>query len=111
MHNPLISVIIPSYNCGKYLVEAIESVLSQDYPRIELIVIDDGSTDDSQQLLRAYVDRLTYKSQPNAGIAAARNAGFKLATADFVAFLDADDIFTPGRLRLQMSMFERAPGA
>ncbi len=109
MPSPLISVIIPAYNNGQYLLEAIQSVLAQDYPNIELIVIDDGSTDDTRQLLDACADSLTWQYQENAGIAGARNAGYRLARGDFIAFLDADDVYTPGRLRLQMSAFDDEP--
>ena len=109
MPSPLISVIIPAYNNGEYLLEAIQSVLAQDYPNIELIVIDDGSTDDTRQLLDACADSLTWQYQENAGIAGARNAGYRLARGNFIAFLDADDVYTPGRLRLQMSAFDDEP--
>lgn len=109
MASPLISVIIPAYNCAKYLPEAIDSVLAQDYPRVELIVIDDGSSDDTPRVLAAYHDRLTSQRQANGGIASARNAGYRLASGDFIAFLDADDVFTPGRLRTQMAAFDADP--
>jgi len=109
MRNPLISVIIPAYNNANYLPEAIQSVLAQDYPRIELIVVDDGSTDDTRFAVAPYTDRLLYWFQENAGIAGARNAGYRQSAGSFIAFLDADDLFTPGRLRLQLSAFEEDP--
>jgi glycosyltransferase involved in cell wall biosynthesis len=109
MPSPLISVIIPAYNNGEYLLEAIQSVLAQDYANVELIVVDDGSTDDTAQLLDACADSLTWQYQENAGIAGARNAGYRLARGSFIAFLDADDVYTAGRLSLQMSAFDDEP--
>lgn len=109
MPSPLISVIIPAYNNGHYLREAIDSVLAQDYPNVELIVVDDGSTDDTADVLAAYAGSLTAQYQRNAGFASARNAGARLASGGFIAFLDSDDIYTPGRLRLQLSAFDDDP--
>ncbi len=109
MPSPLISVIIPAYNNGHYLREAIDSVLAQDFPNVELIVVDDGSTDESAAVLAAYAGRLNSRFQENAGIAGARNAGYVLANGGFIAFLDADDVYTPGRLSLQMSAFDQEP--
>ncbi|MEZ5573710.1 MAG: glycosyltransferase [Halioglobus sp.] len=105
----MISVVIPTYNYGQYLCEAIESVLSQDYPEKELIVVDDGSTDNTQSLLSDYANHATCLFQDNAGIASARNAGYRVCKGDFIAFLDADDIFTAERLTLQMQAFREDP--
>lgn len=110
MRRPLISVIIPTYNLSAYLGEAIRSVLDQDYPEVELIVVDDGSTDDTKEVLTRFSDHLRWCHQANAGIGAARNAGYRLASGSFIAFLDADDIYTPGRLSLQMNTFDEEPG-
>jgi glycosyltransferase involved in cell wall biosynthesis len=109
MRSALISVIIPTYNNALYLEEAIQSVLEQSYPAVELIVVDDGSTDETAALLGTYAQRLTSQFQANAGIAGARNAGYRLSHGEFIAFLDADDVFTPGRLQLQMSAFDEDP--
>ncbi len=109
MPSPLISVIIPAYNNRDYLGEAIQSVLTQDYPNVELIVIDDGSTDDISDVLAAYAGRLTTQFQANAGMPSARNAGYRLASGSFIAFLDCDDLYTPGRLSTQMSAFDEDP--
>jgi glycosyltransferase involved in cell wall biosynthesis len=104
---PLISVIIPVYNRERYLAEAIESVLAQTYPAIELIVVDDGSTDLSAEVARGYP--IIYHFQPNGGISAARNAGIALATGKFLAFLDSDDIWVADKLSKQMAAFEADP--
>ena len=104
---PLISVIIPVYNRDHYLVEAIESVLAQAYPAIELIVVDDGSSDRSAEIAQSYP--LIYYYQPNGGIAAARNAGIALAKGEFFAFLDSDDIWVADKLLKQMAAFDFDP--
>jgi glycosyltransferase involved in cell wall biosynthesis len=97
----LISVVIGVYNAEPYLAEAIDSVLSQDYQPLELIVVDDGSTDRSAEVARGY-DRVSYIHQENGGNGSARNTGVEAATGEFLAFLDADDRFTDGKLSLQM---------
>jgi glycosyltransferase involved in cell wall biosynthesis len=104
---PKISVIIPVYNRERYLAEAIESVFAQTYPAIELIIIDDGSTDRSAEIAHRYP--VSYHYQPNGGIGAARNAGIELATGKFIAFLDSDDIWVPDKLAKQMAAFESDP--
>jgi len=105
----LISVVIPTYNCAHYLGEAIESALAQDYPRLEVIVVDDGSVDDTPAVLEEFGTRLVRVSQHNQGIGAARNTGQALASGEFIAFLDADDLYLPGKLSLQMACFEEHP--
>ncbi|WP_017655069.1 glycosyltransferase family 2 protein [Fortiea contorta] len=105
--SPLISVIIPVYNRDRYLAEAIESVLAQTYPAIELIVVDDGSSDRSAEVAQRYP--LIYHYQPNGGIGSARNAGIALATGEFLAFLDSDDIWVTDKLSKQMAAFETDP--
>lgn len=105
----LVSVIIPTYNREQYLAEAIASVLDQDYAPIELIVIDDGSSDGTADTVAPFADRLLYRLQENQGIAAARNAGVNLSHGQFLAFLDSDDIWEPGKLRLQMAVFHARP--
>lgn len=104
---PMISVIIPFYNRDRYLAEAIESVLNQTYTNIELILVDDGSTDKSAEIARSYP--VKYHYQTNMGIGAARNTGISLATGDFFAFLDSDDIWTTDKLTKQMEAFAADP--
>lgn len=106
---PVVSVIIPIYNNRRYLAESIESALNQTYDNTELIVVDDGSTDDGGQLARAYVPRLHYVHQLNGGTGAARNRGTDEASGDFFAFLDADDLWPSDRLSSQMAVFESNP--
>ena len=107
--NPLVSVVIPLYNGEKYLAEAIESVLAQTYSSIELIVVDDGSTDGSADIVKGYTS-VHYYFQPNQGLGAARNRGIDLAQGSFLAFLDADDIWDKDKLMCQMKAFDNTPG-
>ena len=95
-----ISVIIPTYNRAHCVSEAIDSVLAQDPPADEVIVIDDGSTDSTPEVLAGYGDRITVVQQPNAGAGAARTAGLRHASGDWITFLDSDDLWYPGRLAL-----------
>ena len=106
---PLISVMIGVYNGAPYLGEAIESVFAQEYRPLELIVVDDGSTDGSAEVARSYPD-LRYLHQENAGNGAARNRAVTEAAGEFFAFLDADDRFTPGKLELQMAALDADAG-
>ncbi len=103
---PLISVIVPVYNGVDYLGEAIDSVFAQTYSPLELIVVDDGSDDDSDGIALSYGDALTYVRRERGGNGAARNSGVARATAGFFAFLDADDRFVPDKLERQMAVLE-----
>jgi len=98
---PRVSVVIPTYNHETYIAEAVESVLAQTYQDFELIVIDDGSTDNTRQVLEPYLDRITYLYQENQGRSLARNRGIQVAQGEYIAFLDADDWFLPRKLELQ----------
>lgn len=112
--DPQVSVIIPSYNCAAYLPEAIESVLAQTCSRFELVVIDDGSTDQTAELLQAYCGahpQITAISQPNQGVAVARNQGIQRAKGEWIAFLDADDILLPDKLAAQLAVAAAHPNA
>jgi glycosyltransferase involved in cell wall biosynthesis len=106
---PLLSVMIGAYNAAPYLGEAIESVLAQDYEPVELIVVDDGSTDGTAEVARSFAD-VTVVSQENGGNGAARNRAVENASGELYAFLDADDRFTPGKLRLQKDALDADPG-
>ena len=111
MNRPLISVIIPVYNCERYLGAAIESVLAQNWRPIEIIVVDDGSTDGSAAVARRFASHLTYDFMPHGGQGCARNRGVALARGDYLAFLDADDLWVEGKLKSQMARFELEPPA
>lgn len=99
---PEVSVVIPVHNGEKYLAEAIRSVLAQSYPRIEVIVVDDGSTDHSASIVCAFGPPVRLMQQANLGPAEARNAGVRQAVGDVLAFLDADDLWTPDKLARQI---------
>lgn len=103
----LVSVIIPVFNGETYIVETIESVLNQTYPSFELIVVDDGSTDDTQHILQAYHTRLRYVYQSNSGVSAARNYGLSLARGEYIVFLDADDVLLPTKLADQVTCLDQ----
>lgn len=105
---PLVSAIIATYNRGYIVAEAINSILQQTYPRIEIIVVDDGSTDDTPARLRAYGDRIRVVDQPNGGPAAAWNAGIKAAKGTIITFLGSDDVWLPAFVERQVSVLERA---
>ena len=108
--SPLVSVIIPVYNYDRYLAEAIESVLGQTYQQLEVIVVDDGSTDQSAEVAKNFASRgVQYCRQVNAGIGPARNTGVELAQGDYVAFLDADDRWPVEKLERQLRAFESDP--
>lgn len=104
MAAPLISVVIPNYNYGCYLPQAIDSALEQSYPNIEVIVVDDGSTDDSEAVLRRYGKRVRWFQQRHQGVSAARNCGIQESRGEFVAFLDADDMWRPAKLERQVEL-------
>ncbi|MBZ5653560.1 MAG: glycosyltransferase family 2 protein [Acidobacteriia bacterium] len=105
---PLISVIIPVFNGEKYLAAAIESVLAQNYQPIQLIVVDDGSTDRSATVARSFA-QVEYHFQDHAGVATALNKGIAESKGTFIAFLDADDLWIGGKLRRQLQAFESDP--
>lgn len=100
-----VSVIIPSYNYGRFLREAIQSVLDQTLRPHEVIVVDDGSTDESLEILRSFGDSINFIEQSNQGVAAARNKGAEMAAGEFVAFLDADDYWHREKLEKQIEKF------
>ena len=107
--NTLISIIIPAYNCAEYIDKAISSALSQVGVRCEIIVVNDGSPDATDDAVQPYLDRIIYLKQENRGLSAARNAGFRASSGDFVCFLDADDLLLPDKFLRQLAVFEREP--
>ena len=109
IESPKVSVIIPSYNCAQYLPQAIESVINQTYTAYEIIVIDDGSTDNTKKVIEPYLEKIRYVYQDNQGAAEARNHGLYLARGELIAFLDADDIFLSHKLKEQVAVFEAQP--
>lgn len=100
-----VSVIIPTYNCSQYICEAIDSVLMQTYKDLEIIVIDDGSTDDTLSILKTYENKISIISQVNNGPSSARNLGISKARGDYIAFLDSDDTWLKNKLELQLKVF------
>jgi glycosyltransferase involved in cell wall biosynthesis len=108
---PLVSVIIPTYNRGWIVSEAIDSVLSQDFSDYELMVVDDGSDDRTPEILAAYEDRITVIRHANRGVSAARNRGIAAAAGRLIAFLDSDDLWLPQKLTTQVNFFAQNPNA
>lgn len=109
-----VSVLIPLYNRASYILETINSVLEQDYPDIELIVIDDGSTDGGDLLVEQFAERgelklLRHPGRINKGQAAALNLGLTVATGEFIAVLDSDDLYVPGKISKQVTFFKQNP--
>ncbi|GAB4377680.1 MAG: hypothetical protein Kow00121_27820 [Elainellaceae cyanobacterium] len=107
--SPQVSVVIPTYNCDRYLAEAIDSVLAQTYQDFEVIVVDDGSTDGTPQILQRYRNHIRVVRQANQGVAAARNHGIAIAQGRWIAFLDADDSFLPDKLTGQIAYANAHP--
>ena len=106
----LISAVIPVYNSADYVGDALESVFAQSYRPLEVIVVDDGSTDDTAAAVKKF-PQVIYVNQENGGPSRARNAGIKLARGEFIAFLDADDLWPQGKLHEQFELFRRHPNA
>ncbi len=109
--HPLVSVIIPTYNRGWTIKDAIESVLAQDFKDFELLVVDDGSTDHTHEILNFYQKKLQVLRQSNQGVSAARNRGIKAASGRLIAFLDSDDLWLPKKLSRQVDFFNSTPDA
>ena len=108
---PIVSVIIPTYNRGWILREAIDSVLLQGFSDYELIVVDDGSTDDTRAILDSYGQDIIVLRQPNQGVSAARNRGIAESRAQLISFLDSDDLWLPQKLTRQVAFFQSNPDA
>ena len=108
---PLVSVILPAYNYAEYLPQAIDSALAQDWPAVEVIVVDDGSTDATPDVIASYGDRIRSVRRPNGGLNAATDTGIAAARGEFLTFLDADDTWRPGRVRLLAEALASHPDA
>jgi glycosyltransferase involved in cell wall biosynthesis len=107
---PSVSVIIPTYNRGRFIRKAIDSVLNQTFKDYEIIVIDDGSTDGTAKILKSYDNSIIYHSyQPNRGAAYARNRGIEMSRGNYIAFLDSDDFWKPEKLKKQVDFFQQHP--
>jgi len=104
----LISVIIPVYNGERYVAEAIDSVLAQEYKNIEIIVVNDGSTDNTEDVVRSYAN-VKHLFQSRKGVSAARNNGVRCSSGEFIAFLDADDLWTKNKLLTQIDIMMKGP--
>jgi glycosyltransferase involved in cell wall biosynthesis len=108
---PLVSIVIPSYNHARYLSDAIDSILAQDYPHIELIVIDDGSTDGSKDILAQYTGRIHWEAQPNQGQVATLNRGWVMSRGEILGYLSADDLLLPGAVAEEVHCLRGNPDA
>ena len=107
--SPRVSVIIPAYNAADFIGQALESVLAQTYDDYEIIVVDDGSTDETQAVVEPYRDNIRYHYQENQGVSLARNQGLALARGELIAWLDSDDFFYPDKLAKQVAIFDQQP--
>ncbi|MEQ9124780.1 MAG: glycosyltransferase family A protein [Alphaproteobacteria bacterium] len=109
--NRRVSVVIPTYNRARFVGEAIDSVLNQTAPPAEVIVVDDGSTDDTEAVMERYRGRAQYVRKANGGVSSARNAGIAASTGDWIAFLDSDDLWRPTKLEVQLRELDAHPTA
>lgn len=109
LNNPLVSVIIPVFNRQSWIADAVDSVLAQDYRPFELIVVNDGSTDNTARILSSYGKKIRILSQENSGVSAARNLGIKEARGEWIAFLDSDDYWLAQKLTAQVQYFSKNP--
>lgn len=103
---PRVSVIVPTYNCARFLARALQSVLVQGYSDYEIIVVDDGSTDDSREVISRFDGKIKYLYQPNRGPSSARNLALSRASGELIAYLDADDIWYPQKLHRQVAFLD-----
>jgi glycosyltransferase involved in cell wall biosynthesis len=106
---PAVSVVIPTYNRAGLIAQAVRSVLDQTGINFEIIVVDDGSTDNTRQILEQFNDKIRYLATENRGVAHARNIGMKASFGRYIAFLDSDDLYLPGKLALQVAFMEAHP--
>ncbi len=108
-NTPKVSIIVPAYNCVKYIPETLASLFEQDYANIEILVVNDGSTDDTLQLLKTYGDKIILIDQANTGVPGARNKGIQAAQGQFICFCDSDDLWAPGKVREQVCYLSDHP--
>ena len=106
---PKVSVVIPTYNNAHYIGEALDSVLAQGFTDFEIVVVDDGSTDDTERVVAAYGGRIRYHWQANGGLAVARNTGMRLSRGEFLTYLDADDVWERDNLRFKVALLDQHP--
>lgn len=109
MNLPFFSVIIPTYNRAHVLARAIDSVLNQEFKDFELIVVDDGSTDNTKEIINKYTQRFKFVEQSNCGVSNARNNGVKLSSGNYIAFLDSDDYWHANKLKIQHEYIQNNP--
>src|SRR5262245_2975652 len=109
MTDPLVTVVIPTFNYGRYVTAAVDSVLAQTYRNLDIVVVDDGSTDDTRQRLLPYLDRIRYIYQTNQGLSAARNTGIRAARGELIDLLDSDDVWHPHKLAVQVAYLSAHP--
>lgn len=109
MTDPRVSIVIATYNTGSFVAEALQSALAQTHANREIILVDDGSTDDTAARLEPFLSHIRYVRQENAGLAAARNHGLSLASGDYIALLDADDRWARRKLAIQLAIAHRRP--
>jgi hypothetical protein len=109
MSEPLVSVVVTAYNVGRFVERCLESALVQDYANIEIVVVDDGSTDDTAEVLARFADRVQVVTQPNGGVQRATSAGLAQANGDYIAFLDGDDTWPSDRIRRMVEFLEARP--
>lgn len=108
-YTPLVSVVVPAYNCVKYISETLISLFEQDYPNIEIIVVNDGSKDNTLEFLKTYGDRIVLIDQSNTGVPGARNSGIRAARGEFISFCDSDDLWAPQKVSDQVAYLKQHP--
>lgn len=111
MIEPLVSIVVPVYNQGQYLDEALQSLLAQTYRNIEIIVLDDGSTDTTAEVLKKYAGRLYWESQPNMGQSRTLNKGWQMAKGEFLSYLSGDDSLLPDAIATSVNILKKTPKA
>src|SRR6185295_19271400 len=109
LHQPLVTVIIPAYNAADHTVKTVQSVLDQTYSQIEIIVVDDGSTDDTRRKMESFGSRITYIFKKNGGACSARNMGLKIAKGTYIGLLDCDDKYLPRKIESGVAHLEKNP--
>jgi glycosyltransferase involved in cell wall biosynthesis len=105
-NSPLVSIVIPAYNAVRFLSDTLGSVFSQSFQDFEILVVNDGSTDETEEMLLGYGDKIRYLPKLNGGVSSARNYGIEMAEGKYVAFLDADDVWMPEKLEKQIALME-----